>query len=177
MTYEPLAPRITKTTAVAAIKARFPDTESLLQRFELAKNQANQWDGERDGLREAVKTIPPGLYGRTALSWSSTAAVLYPNASGKYQLECCLQTSIPRFITLEENDGIIAFQVEELIKTPEDFLELILHHLQKGKEHLLDVLAGSYIGAGKILSNGSLYEKKGADKSTISVMPDEGKEG
>lgn len=168
---EPLQPRITKSTAIAAIKARFPTTEDLLARFEVAKNQANLWDGERDGLREAVKTLEGGQYGHTILSWTTTAAVMYPNSDGKHQIENTLQTSIPATRTLDAGDQILAFQIDGT-PTPEQFLDAILSHMQKGKDHALEFLTARFVGAGELVANSSLYEKKGADKSQITVLPE-----
>ena len=176
---EPLVPRITKSTAIAAIKARFETTEELLKRFEVAKNQANLWDGERDGLREAVKTLDGGKYGNTVLSWSSTAAVMYPNADGKHQLENCLQTTIPipKFQRGNDDTGmlagdeLIAFRADG-VASPEEFLDAVLHQLQKGKPEALDYLKTLFVGAGTLVDNTTLYEKKGADKSTITVLPE-----
>ena len=136
---EPLKPRITKSTAVAAIKARFESTSALLKRFNEAKAQANLWDGERDGLREAVKTIPDGQYDDVILSTSESAEVLYPNASGKHQLEACLQTTIP---ASEAGIGIQVYGCG--LKTPEEFLDSILHHLQRSKESALVYLKQAY---------------------------------
>lgn len=168
---EPLSPRITKSTAIAAIKARFETTEALLARFEIAKDQANKWDGERDGLREAVKTLEGGRYGNTVLSWSTTAAVMYPNAAGKHQIENTMQTSIPVPQGLEPGDQIVAFQIDGSA-TPEAILDVILQHLQKGKDHALEFLTARFIGVGELVLNSELYEKKGADKSQITVLPE-----
>jgi hypothetical protein len=165
---EPLVPRITKSTAIAAIKARFETTEDMLKRFEIAKAQANQWDGERDGIREAVKTLEGGQYGNTILSWSTSAAVMYPNSDGKHQIENTMQTSIPIPRTLEAGDQIIAFQIDG---DPTLFLDTILHHMQKGKDQALEFLTARFIGAGELVSNSTLFEKKGADKSSITVLP------
>jgi hypothetical protein len=168
---EPLSPRITKSTAIAAIKARFETTEALLQRFEVSKAQANLWDGERDGIREAVKTLEGGQYGHTILSWSTSAAVMYPNAGGKHQLENTLQTTIPATRTLEGGDGIMAFQIDGTM-SPEAFLDAILQHLQKGKDEALAFVHARFIGHGELVLNSELYEKKGADKSQITVLPE-----
>lgn len=168
---DPLQPRITKSTAVAAIKARFPTTEDLLARFEVAKNQANMWDGERDGLREAVKTLEGGQYGHTILSWTTTAAVMYPNADGKHQIENTMQTSIPVPRTLEAGDQIVAFQIDG-DSSPEAFIDLVLHHLQKSKAAAIEYMTARYVGAGELVKNASLYEKKGADRSQITVLPE-----
>lgn len=165
---EPLSPRITKSTSVAAIKARFPDNEALLARFEVAKSQANLWDGERDGLREAVKTLEGGQYGRHVLSWGTSSPVMYPNAEGKHQLESTLQTTCPAPTTLEEGDNILCFQVDG---SPEAFLDAILHNLQKGKEQALAFVQERFIGSGTYVANATLYSSKGADKSTITVLP------
>ena len=159
MSYEPMVPRITKSTAVAAIKARFNDNGELLERFEVAKEQANLWDGERDGLREAVKSITAGTYvasssGSTViLTRTETAKVLYPNSAGKHQLENCLQCAIPMPTGIEYDDQIVAFQMDG-INQPEEFLDLILHYLQKGKPEalaagLLPVLVGARPPAGR----------------------------
>ena len=180
----PLVPRITKSTAVAAIIARFPDTEALLQRFEVAKNQANLWDGERDGIREAVKKLEGGMYGRTVLSWTTSAAVMYPNAEGKHQIENCLQTTIERPVFRrkpEDTEGMIAGDpiVVFRAEAPDGgsisaalFLDQILHELQKGKSEALAMLERSFLGSGRIVDNTDLYEKKGNEKSSITVMPE-----
>ena len=154
---EPLKPRITKSTAVSAIKARFAKTGDMLKRFELAKAQANLWDGERDGLREAVKTLDAGKYDDVSLSWTPTAPVLYPNADGKYQLESTLQTNIPP----TDHERVIVFAGPE---TPKQFLDQI----QKHKDPL-GYLQSIYVGTGDTINNGLLYEKKASSKSTIIV--------
>mgnify|MGYP000903245635 CR=1 FL=1 len=164
---EPLSPRITKSTAVAAVKARFNNTAELLLRYELAKSQANLWDGERDGIREAVKTIPDGQYDKVILSTTETAEVLYPNASGKFQLESCLQTTVP----ITKQDGqVVVFQIDGSGQ-PEVFLDAILHELQKGKDVALEFLKQRFVGAGDILENSDLYEKKGSSKAKITILP------
>lgn len=168
---EPLVPRITKSTAIAAIKARFETTEALLKRFELAKNQANLWDGERDGLREAVKTLEGGQYGHTILAWSTSAAVMYPNSTGKHQLENCMQSTVPIPEKFDVNDQIMVFQIDGT-PSPEQFLDAILSHMQKGKEHALEFMTARFLGAGELVRNLDLYEKKGADKSQITVLPE-----
>jgi len=167
----PLVPRITKSTAVAAITARFPTTEKLLQRFEVSKTQANLWDGERDGLREAVKKLEGGQYGHTILSWSTSAAVMYPNASGKHQLENCMQSTVPIPEKFDVNDQIMVFQIDGS-PTPEQFLDAILSHMQKGKAEALAFVSARFLGAGELVRNLDLYEKKGADKSQITVLPE-----
>lgn len=167
----PLVPRITKSTAVAAITARFKTTEELLQRFELSKNQASLWDGERDGLREAVKKLEGGQYGHTILSWSTSAAVCYPNSAGKHQLENTMQTTIPIPTKFDVNDQVLVFQIDGT-PTPEQFLDAILHQLQKGKDQALAFLEERFLGAGELVRNLDLYEKKGADKSQITVLPE-----
>lgn len=178
MIHTPLVPRITKSTAIAAIKARFNDNGELLERFEIAKEQANLWDGERDGLREAVKSITTGSYiaantGSTIiLTRTETAKVCYPNADGKHQLENCLQCAIPKPTGIEYDDQIIAFKVDG-VNQPEEFLDLILHYLQKGKPEALAMLKERFIGAGGYVDNASLYEKKGSEKSTIAVIPND----
>ena len=155
---EPLQPRITKSTAITAIKARFPTTEDLLKRFELAKHQANLWDGERDGLREAVKTIEPGTYGELKLTKSSSAPVVYPNADGKYHLESCLQCTIPR---TEAGIHLTAYKVKH-----EEFLDTILHKLQTSKSTALEYLQSIFIGEGITVDN--LYTKSSSEKAVIS---------
>jgi hypothetical protein len=167
----PLVPRITKSTAVAAIRARFENDGQLLERFEVAKEQANLWDGERDGLREAVKQINPGQFtapsGNTViLSRTETAKVLYPNAAGKHQLENCLQCDIKAHA--EAGVSIIAFG--EIAEDPAHFLEIILSELQKGRDHAIEFLEQRFIGSGKTVDNAELYEKKGSEKTTITVI-------
>jgi hypothetical protein len=179
MTPTPMVPRITKSTAVAAIRARFESDGDLLERFEIAKEQANLWDGERDGLREAVKIITPKSYvassGNTVvLTRTETAKVCYPNASGKHQLENCLQTSIPEIIGVPEGAGVIAFLAEATDGgsiSPKAFLDLILHHLQTSKEAAVTFLETAFIGSGQVVDNATLYEKKGSEKSAIAVIP------
>jgi hypothetical protein len=168
---EPLVPRITKSTAIAAIKARFETTEALLSRFEIAKAQANAWDGERDGLREAVKTLEGGRYGNAILSWSTSAAVMYPNAAGKHQLENCMQSTVPVPEKFDVNDQIMVFQIDGT-PTPEQFLDAILSHMQKSKASALEFIQARFLGHGELVRNLDLYEKKGADKSQIIVLPE-----
>ena len=175
MTPTPLVPRITKSTAIAAIRARFENDGELLERFEVAKEQANLWDGERDGLREAVKAIQPGSFtspsGSTViLSRTETAKVMYPNATGKHQLENCLQTSIPAPTGLEAGDQVIAFAIDGSCQ-PEAFLDAILHELQKGKDVALEFMKARFVGSGQFVDNAELYEKKGSEKSSIAVIP------
>lgn len=175
----PLVPRITKSTAVAAIRARFETDGDLLERFEVAKEQANLWDGERDGLREAVKAINPGQFtassGNTVvLSRTETAKVLYPNSAGKHQLENCLQCSIPEVHGVPAGTPIIAFMLgapDGGSITPEAFLERVLHTLQQGKDQAINLLTEAFYGSGQIVDNASLYDKKGSEKSAISVIP------
>lgn len=163
---EPLSPRITKSTAVAAIKARFENEEAILKRFEVAKNQANLWDGERDGLREAVKAIEPGIYGSIVLAKSTGAPVMYPNADGKHQLESCLQCTIPPAAV---GIGLQAYGCGFV--TPEEFLDEILRHMQHGKAEAVKYLQAIFLGEGITVNNSFLYEKKGAEKSSITVLP------
>lgn len=172
----PMVPRITKSTAIAAIKARFTNDGDILERFEVAKEQANLWDGERDGLREVVKSITPQTYKASSgstivLTRTETAKVMYPNAEGKHQLENCLQCGIPA-PSLEEGDGVMAFAIDGHA-SPEEFLDLILHHMQKGKEVALNFLMERYIGHGPYVDNATLYEKKGSEKSAIAVIPND----
>jgi hypothetical protein len=171
----PMTPRITKSTAVAAIRARFETDGDLLERFEVAKEQANLWDGERDGLREAVKIIQPGQYTSTAnnnvvLSRTETAKVCYPNSSGKHQLESTLQTSIQIYDGLEPGADVIALQLDG-VKTAEQLVDLVLHHVQRGKQEAIDYLQALIIGSGVVVDNADLYEKKGSEKSSIVVLP------
>ena len=169
----PLVPRITKSTAVAAIKARFTGSGELLERFELAKEQANLWDGERDGLREAVKSIDAGTYQNgnniVILSRTETAKVMYPNATGKHQLENCLQTTVPGYA--EAGMPIIVLQCTP--DTPEELLDQILSLNSKGKEHALEYLKMAWVGHGETVDNAELYEKKGSEKSAIAIIPGE----
>lgn len=163
---EPLSPRITKSTAVVAVKARFSTMAELLTRFELAKAQASIWDGERDGIREAVKTLPDGQYDNVILSTTESAEVLYPNASGKFQLESCLQTTVP----ITKQDGqVVVFQIDGSGQ-PEVFLDAILHELQKGKEMALEFMKQRFVGVGEILENSDMYEKKGSTKAKITIL-------
>jgi len=176
---QPLVPRITKSTAVASIKARFENDGDLLARFEIAKEQSNLWDGERDGLREAVKQINPGQFktstGFTAiLSRTTSAEVMYPNASGKHQLENCLQTSIPEITGVPAGTGMIAFIAQASDGgsiTPKAFLDQILHNLQTSKEAAISFLETAFIGSGQIVDNATLYSKKGSEKSDIAFIP------
>jgi len=178
---EPLKPRITKSTAVAAIMALFEKPSELLKRFEIAKAEANLWDGERDGLREAVKGLKGGQYDDVILSWSTTAPVMYPNSTGKHQLENCLQISVVAPPVLHKGtervdgaicagDPVIVFQ---FAGDAEQFMEAMLHQLQKGKDVATTWIMESCIGTGEVVKNSELYEKKGADKSTITIMPPE----
>jgi hypothetical protein len=147
-----------------------PKTSDLLKRFEIAKGMANLWDGERDGLREAVKVIPAGQYEDVLLTWSTSAEVVYVNSDGKYQLEFCLQTSIPGWNppTPEEDcSDVIALRGT----TPELLLDLVLHHMQTSKANALEYLKSIHIGSGELVSNELLYEKKGSNKSKIQVLP------
>jgi len=164
---EPMTPRITKSTATAAIQARFTTTEELLKRFEVAKGQASLWDGERDGLREAVKLTEPGQYGQCMLSKSESSPVTYVNSKGKFHIEECLQCSIPGHA--EAGVSIIAFG--EIAKDPAHFLEIILTELQKGREHAIEFLERRFIGSGLTVDNASLYDRKGSEKATITVLP------
>jgi hypothetical protein len=175
MTPTPLVPRITKSTAVAAIRARFENDGDLLERFEIAKEQANLWDGERDGLREAVKVIQPGQFMSSAnnnvvLSRTETAKVLYPNSAGKHQLENCLQTTIPAPTGYEPGDAI--FAIMGAYASASQFLDHILSMVAKyGKDEALDHLEGTWVGCGQFVDNAELYEKKGSEKSSIVVLP------
>lgn len=163
---EPLSPRVTKSTAVAAIRARFTSESELLKRFEIAKEQANLWDGERDGLREVVKVIPEGQYDDCILSKSTSAAVMYPNATGKHQLGQCLQSTVP------SADGGIGIQVYGVgLKTPEEFLDSILHHMQTNKAAALAYLTQTFVGEGITVDNGTLYAMTASEKATIVVLP------
>ncbi len=163
---EPLSPRITKSTAVAAVRARFETTADLLKRFEVAKAQANLWDGERDGIREAVKVIPDGQYDNVVLSTTESAEVLYPNADGKFQLESCLQTTVP----ITDQDGqVVVFQIDGSGQ-PEVFLDAILHELQKGKDNALAFMKQRFVGSGSIIDNSALYDKKGSTKAKVTIL-------
>jgi len=163
---EPLKPRITKTTAIAAIQARFKSTAELLERFELAKNQANLWDGERDGLREVVKSIPDGQYDNVILSSSMSAEVLYPNSGGKHQIENCMQSTVP---IADPGIGIQVYGCG--LKTPEEFLDAILSQMQHGKDKALAYLQSVWVGEGITVDNDELYEKKGSSKAKITILP------
>jgi hypothetical protein len=164
---EPLSPRITKSTAVAAIQARFETTEDLLKRFEVAKEQANLWDGERDGLREAVKKTAPGTYGNTLLSKTVSAEVLYPNAEGKFHLEECLQCDISSEFVVP-GTHFIAFNGPH--EDVESFLDEILSEMQKGKEHTLKFLQGCLVGHGRIRANSELFSKTASEKASITCL-------
>lgn len=161
---EPLTPRITKSTATAAIRARFPKESDLLKRFEVAKAQANLWDGERDGLREAVKQLEAGQYDNVILAWTQGAAVLYPNADGKHQLESCLQTTIPA----KGHAGPVSAYSTDL--TPHEFLDRILTLTAKGKEYAVAFLDELYLGTGEIVQNQDLYEKKASERSNVTII-------
>lgn len=168
----PLDPRITKSTAVAAIRARFSDDGGLLERFEVSKAQANLWDGERDGLREAVKEIVPGSFrsgtsGATViLTRTETAKVLYPNAAGKHQLESCLQTTI---LAPGLSEGPVMALCTD--RSPEQLLDMLLHEMQTSKAAAVTLLNSFWLGSGQIVDNSSLYDKKGSEKSTIAIIP------
>lgn len=167
----PLTPRITKSTSVAAIQARFGSTEELLKRFEVAKAQANLWDGERDGLREAVKVTEPGQYGKVLLSKSESAPVLYPNSTGKFHLEECVQSTVSSEFSqgIPRDAQILIFAGHE--ETGEQFLDTILHYLQQGKDKAVEFLQSSLVGTGRLVPNEELYEKKGSEKASITVLP------
>ena len=169
---EPLAPRITKSTAPNNIRACFPNDGDLLQRFEASKTQANIWDGERDGLREVVKLIKPGQYIATdkstvVLEKTETALVMYPNQNGKHQLENCLQCDMP-IPVLEPGTRIIAFENPGSV---EEFLDYILHLTAQGKPIALDWLKETFIGSGCTVDNFELYSKQGSEKAKIAIIP------
>jgi hypothetical protein len=170
-----MVPRITKSTAVPAIRARFETDGDLLERFEIAKDQANLWDGERDGLREVVKIIQPGQYVSTTnnnvvLSRTVSAEVMYPNASGKHQLENCLQTSIPAPTGYEPGDAI--FAIMGSYANASQFLDHILSMVAThGKAEALEHLEGTWVGCGQFVDNAELYSMKGSEKSSIVVLP------
>jgi hypothetical protein len=166
---EPLVPRITKSTATAAIRARFKTEGELLKRFEISKSQANLWDGERDGLREVVKQLDAGRYDNVILSWTETAPVLYPNADGKHQIENTLQTTFP---AKAAEPGTKVMMLVCPPDSPEELLDAILHNLQTSKEVALQYLSSMYIGTGFTIQNQDLYEKKGSEKASITVMPE-----
>ena len=166
---EPLSPRITKSTAVATIKALFPKDSDLLKRFEIAKQQANIWDGERDGIREVVKLMPSGQYDNVILEQTSTAAVLYPNSDGKHQLENCLQTTIPAPTATPPGAGIIVFTTEYNV---EQFLDEILHKMQTSKQTALEYLQSNCIGTGDVVENTDLYAKTEGSKAKIVILPE-----
>ena len=167
---KPLEPRITKSTAVASIKQRFATTAELLKRFVIANKQAGLWDGERDGIREAVKTIPAGTYENVVLSKSTTEPVCYVNAEGKYQLEETLQTGI--MAPEPGTEGfVLAFFTEDSSLTPAKFLDTILHKMQTSKEAALSYMTDNFVGFGAIVNNENLYEKKGSEKNTITLVP------
>jgi hypothetical protein len=161
---EPLAPRITKSTAVAAIKARFPSVEDLLKRFEVAKAQANLWDGERDGIREVVKTLEPGMYGDVVLAKSESAPVLYPNSSGKHQLENCIQCTVE---STTRRGGVAVLHTN---MSADAFLDHVLSLASRGKEQAQQYIRDTWLGSGEIVDNDELYEKKGSEKSTITIL-------
>jgi hypothetical protein len=156
MGHEPLKPRITKSTAVVAIKARFDKPSDLLKRFVIAKDQASLWDGERDGLREVVKTYDAGQYDNVVLSKTTGALVLYPSAAGKYQIESTLQTTIP--CTIEEGT-VMVFQTDAF--TPEEFFALSLEEMRE-----------CFLGQGEVVDNDTLYGKKGSETSGITILPE-----
>lgn len=159
----PFSPRITKSTAVAAINTLFPTTEALLKRFNIAKTQANFWDGERDGLREVVKTLVSGTYGKCILTKTTGASVLYPNAEGKHQLENCLQTDIPS-MDIPAGTKVTAYIFGG---GPEAFLDAILHQLQTSKAAALTFLEECHIGSGQVVANDTLYKATASETATI----------
>lgn len=172
----PHLPRITKSTPVPTIRTYFPTEEALLERFDLAKNMANVWDGERDGLREAVKKITAGTWGRCVLTRKTTAAVCYPNADGKHQLENTLQTDIPEVHGLEVGSPIIVFHIgtpDGGSITPASFLDRILHELQKGKDQALSFVESHFVGSGRVIENASLYKKEDGEKTDLTILPNE----
>ena len=161
---EPLAPRITKSTAVAAIKARFSSEAELLKRFEVAKGQANLWDGERDGLREAVKLMDPGQYDNVILSKSESAPVLYPNSSGKHQLENCIQCTVE---STTRRGGVAVLHTN---MSADAFLDHVLSLASRGKEQAQQYIRDTWLGSGEIVDNDELYEKKGSEKASITIL-------
>lgn len=164
----PLKPRITKSTSLAVINGLFPKTSDMLKRFELvSKPQASLWDGERDGLREAIKATANGQYDNVILTKATGAPVSYVNAEGKHYVEDCMICTIP---AREVEGGVIAFQYDG--GTVEKFLDLILHNMQQGKDQALNLLNEMCIGNGDLVDNDSLYKSEGATKSTITILPE-----
>lgn len=159
----PLNPRITKSTSVTAAMALFPNTAAMLKRFEVAKAQANLWDGERDGLREAVKQCPPDQYEDVILTKKATAPVLYPNATAKYHIEHCLQSTVP---AIESGLNIAVYTLP-----PEELLNKLLHELQTNKANALTYLQSVYLGEGTSVDNSELYKKEPGEKAEITILP------
>lgn len=166
---KPFEPRITKSTSVATVLSYFPTEEELLLRYDLAKEQANLWDGERDGLRNAVKLITDGTWGRCVVSRKTTAATCYVNAEGKHQIENCLQTSIPEVHGLEPGTHVVA--LTDIPGNAEGMAMRILHELQNGKDALVKYLENCIIGDGRIIDNATLYSKEAGERMTITVLP------
>ena len=165
----PLEPRITKSSSTVKVMAMFPTVAAMLKRFTIAYAMANLWDGERDGIREAVKTVEAGTYDDVVLSKSTTAPVVYVNADGKYMLENCLQCSIPKPEPGTEG-FVIAFSTPDRLQ-PAQFLDQILHHLQNGKDAALKFLTDTHMGSGVVSQNEVLYDKKGSEKNTVTILP------
>lgn len=163
----PLVPRITKSTALAKIKARFKDNAELLKRFELAKGQANLWDGERDGLREVVKLIPAGRHGDVILEKTLGEPVMYPNAAGKHQLENTLQTTVANMGIPDGTSVLILTGFE----SAHQLLEAVLHSLQTSKAAALEMLENQVVDHGYVVNNEDLYSETCSKQAKITVLP------
>jgi hypothetical protein len=163
MTYEPMVPPIKKATPPRVIAERFASAADLLKRFTVAKSMASAWDGERDGLREAVKGLEEGRHGDMMLLFKKTTAVCYPNAEGKHQLEDMLQVSVPRE-ALSPGSPVVALAWDG---GPEALLDRLLAEMQHGKASALAMLEAVFAGTGTVLDNCTMYSKEEGVKSEV----------
>jgi hypothetical protein len=95
---------------------------------------------------------------------------MYPNAEGKHQIESCLQTSIP---ATDLPAGTPCLALAWPAESPEELLDGILRALQVSKQAALGFLSAAWLGIGSIQPNHSLFERKGSEKATITVLPDD----
>jgi len=167
----PILPRITKSTAVSIIERLFPSKAALLKRYVVAKTMAGLWDGERDGLNKAVKEITDGTYDDVVITRTTTAAVNYPNAEGKAQLENCLQCTVDA-PSVEPGTPIVVFTIPAIGSDHcQEFLDRLLHVLQKGKDEALEYLRTNSLGIGQVVDNAFLYKKEDGERASITILP------
>jgi hypothetical protein len=126
------------------------------------------WDGERDGIREAVKVTEAGTYDDVILTWTATAAVGYPNAEGKHQIENTLQTTIPCG-ELEAGNKVAVLHISHT--SPAEFLDQILSLVHNSKDDALEYLSNRWVGSGNVIDNEALYRKDPGSKSDIVIIP------